>query len=527
MRIFVAILGAVATLFPADVLTAPAYSVPPGISTTLPSPAINYVTPQMFGAVCDGVADDHAALQRAEDAAYASKSAVAFIGPNTCRTTASLRPRPGVDHFCFSGMNLANSATTNACGILNQGGAWAYDMPTTASGVSVMAPTWHDMTINSSGGGIRIGNLSLGKSQAVASYLRIERVNFSATADAVQVTVCFYCKIEQSWFTTPVRFYMSDYVAITNSSFQSQFSGNADPEIILLGDSTYGNDNLVDHNFFECPARSKTSCLKSNVNSVTITNNGFECAPGIGLPSVIDLAAPTSQGGFSGEIHNNNISCDASSARHWLSVENSRFLYRLNATGNWCSCVFGGANFNGNGNGMTPLYVPQTAILSQIYHSGNSNEAGFPFSSFNNAPDAAGSSPGLLMSWAPGGTTYNVSAADYGSSVMVAAGAYRQPAAASGNPLNFTQAPGNFVGMLDICFKARSASSAQTETLVALDGGRPVHSAAITLTGGNNPTWYCHKGANYSAGAAVRLLNSDTRHNADVDIYQVTISQVL
>ena len=64
---------------------------------------------------------------------------------------------------------------------------------------------------------------------------------------------------------------------------------------------------------------------------------------------VIDLAAPTSLGGFSSEIRNNNISCDASAARYWLSVENSRFLYRLNATGNWCSCMFSPANFNGTG----------------------------------------------------------------------------------------------------------------------------------------------------------------------------------
>jgi hypothetical protein len=111
--------------------------------------------------------------------------------------------------------------------------------------------------------------------------------------------------------------------------------------------------------------------------------------------------------------------------------------------------------------------------------------------------------------------------------VEVGAGAYRQPAAAGGNPLDFTQPPDKFVGKLDICFKARTANEGQAETLIALDGGKPVHTAAITLNGGKSPTWYCHKGGSYSAGAAVRLLNNDTRHNADVDIYQVTISQAL
>ena len=168
MRIFWAILAIVVShTFAAG--AAPVYSAPPGISTTLSSASINYVTPQMFGAVCDGATDDRAALQRAEDAAYASKSAVAFIGPNTCRTTVALKPHPGVDHFCFSGMNLANSATTNPCGILNQGAAWAYDMPTASFGASVAAPTWHDMTINSSGGGMRIGSLSF---SAVAIWAR-------------------------------------------------------------------------------------------------------------------------------------------------------------------------------------------------------------------------------------------------------------------------------------------------------------------------------------------------------------------
>jgi len=525
MNVLALILGIIVALFPVAASAAPVTSAPPGVSTTMSSPSVNYVTPQMFGAACDASTDDHAALQRAEDAAYASKSAVAFIGPNFCRTTVALRPHPGVDHFCVSGMNLANTAVTNPCGILNQGGAWAYDMPTAPLGASISAPSWHDMAINSAKGGIRIGNLAQGKSQAVASYLRIQRVTFSATADAVQATVCFYCKIEQSWFTTPVRFYMSDYVTITNSSFQSQFSGNTDPEVILLGDSTYGNDNLVDHNFFECPPHSAASCLKSNVNGVSITNNGFECAPDLGIFSVIDLAAPTSQGGFSAEIHNNNISCLSSGARHWLSVENRQFLYRLDATGNWCSCMFGSANFHGNGG--TPLYVPGTGILSQIYHSGNTNEAGFPYASYNNFPEAGGSSPGVLMSWSPGGSSYNAAPTGFGSSVEIFGGAYRQPAAANGNPLDFTQVPGKFVGVLDICFKARSANGAQVETLIALDGGRPVHTSAITLSGGPNPTWYCHKSGSYSAGAAVRLLNNDIRHNAEVDIYQVTISQVL
>lgn len=486
-----------------------------------PSPVL---TPQMFGAKCDETTVDNTALQAMETAAGKAQGSVNFIGPKMCKATVALTPQPGVDHYCSIGMNGLDTGFTanHDCGVLEQGGLWAYDMPTNSGlGTVVQAPTWHDMQIDSAAGGIRVGNTTLGASQSVAQFLKIQRVNIGAAAgsQAVQATVCFYCEVDHDVSDGQVEFYMSDFAKVTNNSFQEQNNSDSNIPVLMLGDSTYSNGDVVDHNSIECISENVTACIKSNADDITITNNTIECTGSNSLPTVIDLSAPASEGGFSNKIDNNKIMCPSSDAVSWLTVENTQYLYSLSVTNNICAgCALGTPSFNG-GNGM-PQYVPSTTFLSQIFHSGNSNDSGFPFSSFTNIPAPQGQqTPGLLLALSPGGFPYTVDRTNAGATVMVNGGAW--VLASGSKELDWIGAVPTLTGTVDMCFLASSASSTSAPTFTALDNGSSLGTSNPTLT--TAKSWNCVSNVSVTTQAGEKIVSAAS--GVSINIYEVIIRQ--
>jgi hypothetical protein len=490
------------------------------------------VTPQMFGAVCNRSTDDAVPIQNAENAASANGYALIFIGPTYCEISAAITPKPGVDHYCDTGMNNTKStggASSNIpCGIEQEtANAWVYDMPTTSfTGSNVQAPTFHDMTIAGVGGGIRIGNPSAGTTgQGAALYFKVDRVNFNlqhANHYSIQASVCFYCQITNSAFFLPIYIWGGDLVNVSHNSFEPNYANDTQTVLSLIGSGTYGNEDIADHNYIGCP-NGGTICVQINAQSAELSYNEIECL-GTGLTSTIDIAAPNGQGGLSTDIVGNNVSCMGSQATHWLSVENTQYIYKMVVTNNWIggNGYFGNAIFN-SGNGM-PVRVPGGSFRSQIIHNGNSTENGFPWSSANNEPENGTLAAGSLMYWWPGGTSYNVDSSNYGANVYANNGAYLQPASSGGNELDFDQAQNAMTGSLDVCAKLWSSTPGQQENLISMDGGTAINTRTVTLTA--NPTWYCYKFGSYATGANVRLTNTDTTHGGVVNISAVAINQV-
>ena len=347
-------------------------------------------------------------------------------------------------------------------------------------------------------------------------------VNFNlqhANHYAIQASVCFYCQITYSSFFLPIYIWASDLVQVSHNHIDPSYSLDTQTMLSFIGSAPYGNEDIADHNYIACPKNSASNCIQINVKSAELSYNEIECLD-TRTGSLIDLAAPGGEAGNSTDIVGNNVSCDAATAPHWLSVENTQYVYKLVAANNYCSCYFGNAIFN-SGNGM-PIRT-SSMHRSQLIHYGNATENGFPWSSANNEPENGTLAAGSLMYWWPGGTSYNVDTTNYGASVYANNGAYLQPAASGGNELDFDQAQNTMTGTLDVCAKIWSSTPGQQENMISMDGATAINTRTVTLTA--NPTWYCYKSGSYTTGANVRFTNTDTIHGGVVNISAVAINQ--
>lgn len=486
------------------------------------------VSPVTFGAKCDYVTDDSKALQAAEKAAQESGSSIVYPAGNLCKTTVPIVPGIGVDHYCLTGMNYGDSkaGTSNRCGVFGAVGSnrFAFELEMPNGITAVQSPTWHDMYITSSGGCIRLNSPDHGftddsKSQQAIQYPRADRITCSANGIGIQWSKTFYGSITDGQFNAniSVEIQGSDIINVNHNNFL----GATDLNLKFVSRGTFGNANHAENNFIECPYADAhgIACVYSSARSFFFRGNSVECQGSYAkLPRAIQIDTGTLQA----FIDNNVIDCGPNFASHGLEVDTN--LYLLNFSNNSSSgAPYASALWN-KGSGAR-LYINPTN-LQQIWHSGNSNEGGFPFSSTNNYPETWGTAPGLLAAYQPGGATYNASPAYYGVRVTVLGGAYQLPAAGGGgNLLGFNEQSDSFTGPLDICVLASSPTIGQRLVVNYLDGGAQIHSNSFTLTA--KKAWYCYQGHMFAAGAAVQLANTDMQHNGVAAIYSVTIAQSL
>lgn len=117
-----------------------ALTAPPGSNPTAIYPSLQYVTPQMYGAKCDGSTDDHAALSAANTAANTTGSTLLVQG-GTCLITSDLTLTASVK-VIKGGVLKPSSTKTLTCNcVLDAGNFQIFDI--SAGGViagTVTAP---------------------------------------------------------------------------------------------------------------------------------------------------------------------------------------------------------------------------------------------------------------------------------------------------------------------------------------------------------------------------------------------------
>ena len=503
-----------------------------GLCTTLQSLAatapaslpLNYITPATFGAKCDGTTDDAKGLQASEVAAYRAGVAVVYPAGSLCKTTIPIVPGIGVDHYCLTGMNYGDSigGKSNRCGVFGAvDNRYAFELEMPNGTEQIQSPTWHDMYITSTGGCIRLNNPAHGftddnKSQQYLMYPRADRVNCTGHTIGIQWSKTFYGSITDGQFNAGISIDIegSDIINVNHNNLL----GATDLNLKFVSHGTFGNANHAENNFVACPYAGDhgIACVYSSARSFFFRGNSVECQNIYAkLPRVIQVDT----GALQAFIDNNVIDCGPKFAAHGLEVNTN--LYLMSFTNN-SSSGFPYASALWNKGSGAQLYVNPTN-LQQIWHSGNSSEGGFPYSSFTNFPEYWDRTPGLLAVYQPGGSGYNASSSDYGARVSVAGGAYILPAArGEGNILNFNEHAKDFVGPLEICVLAAGTSAPHRFAVRYLDGGSVIHANAFQATPFKK--WFCYKG-NFGAGATVQVVNNDVQNNAVVQLYSVTIAQ--
>lgn len=498
------------------------------------------ISPLAFGAKCDGVTDDAVALQATENAAGTLHVGIVYPSANNqgqsllCKTLSVLTPSPGVDHFCQMGMNSGDSGTfvsNGRCGVVYLGpgtGAAVWELNNANGTSGIQAPTWHDMYITSTTGCIKLNDPNNGftddnTSQNYMLYPRADRVVCAANGIGFYCAKCFYGTIRDGQWSggngiglPSIRFEGSDINVIEHNQLPQFTALNID----IIGRNTFGNGNVIKDNFLECSTGlSFIACIQTSGRSTYIKDNNIECQNVVThATGAIRIVSPA----LATYIDGNVLACtNPSGVNAGLSVEtDTPFVQFTNNT--IAGAAFPSANFNGN----SSILLYPSSIQTQLVHFGNTNEGGFPFTTYPNFPEADGSSPNLLFTTSPGAANYNVNigGSAYAASVRISGGAYQLPAAGGGgNSLVFNSVPAAFKGTLNICIKASSTTASQQVKLVSSDGGTPIDTGTFTVTA--NPVWYCRNGLVFTTGATFAVVNDDTTHNGTVQLYRGTISQ--
>lgn len=485
------------------------------------------LSPVMFGAVCNNSADDHAALQSTENAAHNLGLAIAYPATNLCRTSVPITPGIGVDHFCPAGMNYgdSNSGVSKRCGVYGGVGSanYTFDLALPRGISSVQGPTFHDMYITSSGGCLRLNNPNNGftddaTSQDYMAFARVIRVDCSNNLIGFQMSKCINCEVRDS-MVNGTRIAI-DMEGDENAVVDHNFIGNTtDLPIKLASHNTFGNNDIVTNNQINCPSADAAgiACLYTSARSARIERNYMECQ---GSYAVLPQAVKVDAGTINADFENNVIDCGPHFASHGLTLAGVPYVFtwRNNTSS---GTPYASASFNG-GTGIQ-YWHNQPYNVAQVYHSGNSNEGGFPFSSYNNFPEINTNAARNLAYYSPGSSTYIVGFSNYGASVLANGGAWQQPAAANGNMLDFNSTNDSWTGTLDICILAASRTAGQQVNLISRDGGAAINTTTFTLK--NAPAWYCYPGHAYGRAATASVTNTDTAHHGSVSLYALAIQQ--
>lgn len=526
IKTFLAGLGALSlSLSPALSANNPSQYIPPsGSYSSTQGSQINYLTPQMFGAKCDGTTDDSTALQAAENAAAVSKTqaAVVYIGPNLCVTSVPLTPGAGVDHFCFLGQNYGDSGegVSNRCGLKALVGSsfYGYDLELPNGISSVQAPTFHDMYITGNGGCIRLNNPNNGftndnTSQEYMLFARFDRINCAATTIGVQCSKCISPQLRDGTWSggnIAIDFEGSDDVLIDHPFIL----GFTDLPVKFASHATFGNNDILTHAQINCPFADANgvACVYSSARNATIRDNYIECQ---GTFAVLPAAIVIDTGNFHTVVDHNTIDCGPSLASHGLVYTGDPYL--LSWTNNGSSGVpYGSALFNSGAGIQT--YINSTN-LAQVFHFGNSNESGFPVSFLNNQPEWSGQqTPGLLAFYVPGSNSWNVNNTSYGSSVKTNFGAWDLPSGTKELDFNTN---GSVTGTVDVCFLLQTTSGSNSVTLTALDGSTSLGTATPTVTTGRS--WTCISNVTASTAATAKAVSASS--GVDVFVFEVAIRQ--
>lgn len=480
------------------------------------------LTVKQCGARCDGVSDDTTALQNAETVAQSVGSSLLFPSGGLCKTTSDLTAGAGVVHKCLLGMNAdsGGSFTSGSCGVDAQVGSghYAWKLQNANGTVGVKSPEWYDMYITSTGGGIQLNSIAGGftddnTTQAAMLYPVIRNVTISTNEIAVQCSKCFYGQFlggQWNGNTTTLDLEGSDLMTVGDGL---AFLGNTTLDINIQAHSTFGNGDVIRATQIECPFTGGTACVVDNGRSSHLHDLVFECQGTLMNQAILvgDASAPKNLAFW---IENNYIGCNSTFATNWLVVKNTTPPLLSVVTDNSDGGGGLGSSLWNNGSGVLQ-YVNATHV-AQIFHHGNGSEGGFPFSSLNNLPEAWGQqTPGLLISWTPGSTSYTVDHTNYGASVMVVGGAWQLPA--TSKELDFDVVPTSYTGTLDICMLSSGSTAI---TLTGLDNG----SSTGTATPGSTALqWTCVSNMAYATAATAKITSAGS--GATGNIFEVIIRQ--
>ena len=384
---------------------------------------------------------------------------------------------------------------------------------------SVQAPTFHDMYITSVGGCVRLNNPNNGftndsSSQEYMTFPRFTNVTCSANTIGLQCSKCFTAKvIGGQWNATSITldFEGSDDVLIDGVFI----TGSTDLPVKFNTHSTFGNNDTLTHSQILCPNADANgiACVYTSARNANIVENYMECQ---GSFAVLPQAIEVDTNNLHTKIQSNTIDCSSSFASHGLVYNGDPYL--LDWSNNGSSGVpYPSALFN-SGSGVQYWINPTNS--AQVFHHGNSNEGGFPFSSFNNFPEVQGQqTTGLLAAYTPGGTSINVNNTNYGATVLVSGGAFILPSGTQ--ELDFNQEAGLFTGTLDVCVLWNAVSGSPAPTMTVYDGASSEGTANPTLT--SALVWSCVSNVAYSTGATAKIVSASS--GGSVNIYEVTIRQ--